>query len=72
MMGMGVSETVVMRGIGLENADRVNVDRIGIECRRFGSRGAENSCRCMAAPECRNILMIRIGKDAPGLGAPSV
>ena len=35
--------------------------------------GAENSCLCKAAPECKNMAakeQVGIGKDAPRAGAP--
>ena len=57
--------------MGWEKAARGREGLLGTEEER-GSRGAENSCRCKAAPECTNILAVSLvlGKDAPRAGAP--
>jgi hypothetical protein len=69
MTGGGRSYVDARRGIGAEKADRVRGDLLGVAIER-GSRGAENSCLCKAAPECKNMLQFVVGRDAPRRGAP--
>ena len=65
----GCSYVEARRDMGWEKAARGREGLLGTEEER-GSRGAENSCRCKAAPECTNILAVSLvlGKDAPRAG----
>jgi hypothetical protein len=67
-VGLGLSYVDALRGKGVENAGRVKGDLRGKE---FLWASIENSCPCMAAPECRNIFEVENGRTAPDFGAPS-
>jgi|ERR1700733_8922883 hypothetical protein len=70
MTGGGRSYVNALRGIGAEKEDRVRGDLFGVVIER-GSRGAENSCLCKAAPECKNIVAVLLSEGtSPDLGGP--
>jgi hypothetical protein len=71
--GEGDSYVEARRGMeGVEKAERGR-DVLLVTAEALGSRGAENSWRCRAAPECTNMVRWALyfsGKDAPRDGAP--
>jgi hypothetical protein len=67
MIGVGFSEVVICGAKGVENAALVNGIRLGTELRRLSIAGFEYSCRCIPAPEWRNMLAGQEQKGRPKL-----